>query len=73
LLNSKNCYLTFASDISTVGQLKIGDDPVLALGAAAILLLTTQVGGDPMVFAREEISKLLVQILQVRRYLGFIF
>lgn len=51
--------------LTGIGQLKIGDDPVLALGAAAILLLTTQIGGDPMVFAKEEISKLVVQILQV--------
>ena len=46
--------------------MKIGDDPVLALGAAAILLLTTQIAGDPMAFAREELSKLTVQILQVK-------
>jgi hypothetical protein len=54
-----------ATCIFYVGQLKIGDDPVLALGAAAILLLTTQIGGDPMVFAREEVSRLTVQVLQV--------
>jgi hypothetical protein len=65
LLHHKNCYLTSVSSISSIGQLQIGDDPVLALGAAAILLLTTQMGGDQMVFAREEISKLTVQVLQV--------
>lgn len=38
---------------------------MLALGAAAMLLLSTQAGGDPLVFAREDIAKLIVGILQV--------
>ena len=53
---SYNCFYA--------AQLKLGDDPMLALGAAAILLLSTQAGGDPLVFAREDIAKLLARVLE---------
>lgn len=42
----------------------MGGDPVLTLGTAAVLLLSTQAGGDPAVLARPEMAKLACAVLE---------